>query len=155
MKAVDVTVAGRLEAARRLCLEAGERLSAARLRTLELVLAADGPVKAYDLARRFHADGPASVITIYRALSFWARMGVVRKVETLNAFIAAAQGGETSAFLLCGDCGRTEEVCVDMADEVAAAARAIGFQVGRLTLEAGGRCRACSVRRLVVAEPEA
>ena len=149
-----MAITGRLEAARRLCLTSGERLSPARLRTLELVLAAEGPVKAYDLARRFHVDGPASVITIYRALSFWARMGVVRKVETLNAFVAVALPGETSAFLLCGACGRTEEVPVDVAEEVGAVARAIGFQVGRLTLEAGGRCRDCSARRIVITEPE-
>lgn len=144
----------RLAAARRLCRETGERLSPSRLRTLELVLAADGPVKAYDLARRFHADGPASVITIYRALSFWARLGVVRRVETLNAFVAASLPGETSAFLLCGVCGRTEEVSIDVTEEVGAVARAIGFQLGRLTLEAGGRCRDCSTRRLVIGEPE-
>ncbi len=151
---MEATVQGRLEAARRLCLETGERLSPARLRTLELVLAADGPVKAYDLAKRFHDGGPASVITIYRALSFWAKMGVVRKVETLNAFIAVALPGETSAFLLCGACGRTQEVTIDVTEEVGAVARALGFQLGRLTLEAGGRCRDCSGRRLVVAEPE-
>jgi len=149
-----VAITERMAAARRLCLERGERLSPARLRTLELVLASDGPVKAYDLARRFHPDGPASVITIYRALSFWARMGVVRRVETLNAFVAAALPGQASAFLLCGACGRTEEVSIDVMDEVGAVARAIGFQLGRLTLEAGGRCRDCSGRRMVISEPE-
>ena len=144
----------RLQAARRLCQAAGERLSQPRLRVLERVIEAGGPVKAYDLADRLYGGRAASVITVYRALAFWARMGLVRKVETLNAFIATSSIG-ASAFLLCGGCGATEEIPFDGLGAVERVAETLGFKVDRLMLEAGGLCRRCAAKVVVVNEVEA
>ncbi len=141
------SIARQLAKARQLCETEGERVSAPRLRTLELVLAARGPVKAYDLAERFHGDGAASAITIYRALKFWERMGLVRRVATLNAFIASSNREVTSntVAFLCTECGARAEIPVGVPGEIETAALALGFDIERLTLEAGGRCRRCAV----------
>ncbi len=151
----DVT--HRLFQARLLCARTGARLSDQRLRTLELVLQAAGPVKAYDLAKRFHSHGQASPITVYRALKFWEGLGLVRRIETLNAFVACAPGAATAnaAFLVCGACGDSAEIPLAVPADLAVAAAGLGFEIERLTFEAGGRCRRCARRITVVNEVEA
>jgi len=156
-ESVDTDVEERLAQAGRLCVRLGVRLSAQRLRTLELVLQARGPVKAYDIAKRFHSHGKASAITIYRALKFWEEIGLVRRIKSLNAFVASLDGAAASgfAFLICSDCGESAEIPLSSPTEVAAAALGLGFAIDRLTLEAGGRCRRCVARVVVINEVEA
>lgn len=146
----------RMEDALRRCHAAGERVSLSRRRTLELVLRADGPVKAYDLAQCFHGTASASVITVYRALDFWGRMGMVRRIETLNAFVATAHPDRetVSAFLLCVECGATQEVPLSNAADVGRAAGEQGFRITSLSIEAGGTCRACAAQRVLINEVE-
>jgi len=154
---VDTEVEERLAQARRLCARLGVRLSVQRLRTLELVLQAKGPVKAYDIAKRFYSYGKASAITVYRALKFWEEIGLVRRIKSLNAFVASLDGEAAPgfAFLVCSDCGESAEIPLASPAEVAAAAFGLGFEIDRLTLEAGGRCRRCVMRMIVVDEVEA
>ena len=154
---VDTEVEERLAQARRLCVRLGVRLSVQRLRTLELVLQAKGPVKAYDVAKRFYSHRRASAITIYRALKFWEEIGLVRRIKSLNAFVASLDGEAASgfAFLICRDCGESAEIPLSSPAEVAAAALGLGFEIDRLTLEAGGRCRRCVARVVVINEVEA
>ena len=75
-----------LEAAEALCAKRGERLTPVRRRVLELVLTAPGPVKAYDLLEALKpGSGTAKPPTVYRALDFLIGLGLVHKVEALNA----------------------------------------------------------------------
>ncbi len=153
---VDMDVEARLAQARHLCVRRGLRLSAQRLRTLELVLQARGPVKAYDIARRFYSHRRASAVTIYRALKFWEEIGLVRRIKSLNAFAASLDGEAAPgfAFLVCSACGESAEIPLSSPAEVAAAAFGLGFQIDRLTLEAGGRCRRCVARAVNANEME-
>jgi len=142
-------VGARLAEAQRLCEAQGERMTAPRLRTLELILSENAPVKAYDVIDRFHPDGAAKPPTVYRALSFLEQMGLIHRIESLNAFVAcqshtACEHGEShaAAFLLCDCCGRSEEVALSLA-EIERQAAVSGFETRRITLEARGLCRAC------------
>ena len=56
---------------------------------------------------------------------------------------------------MCGDCGESAEIPLSSPADVAAAAFGLGFAIDRLTLEAGGRCRRCVARVIVVNEVEA
>jgi Fur family zinc uptake transcriptional regulator len=135
----------RLEEAQALCVEAGERMTSSRLRTYELILEAAGPIKAYDVIDRFHPDGAAKPPTVYRALSFLEQMGLIHRIESLNAFVACDTRdlAHTAAFLLCDCCGSSEEIAIPRVPEIEATAAANNFQVNHVTLEAHGLCRAC------------
>ena len=134
-----------LEEAQPLCAEAGERMTTSRLRTYELILEAPGPIKAYDVIDRFHPDGAAKPPTVYRALSFLEQMGLIHRIESLNAFVACdtRDHPHTAAFLLCDCCGSSEEIAIPAVPEIEAAAARTGFQVKHVTLEAHGLCRGC------------
>lgn len=124
----------------------GERMTAARLRVLELLLAAGEPVKAYDLIARFGEDGqPAKPPTVYRALEFLERKGLVHRIASISAYVACTGGdnAHAAAFLICDCCGATEEVAASVADGLDGAAAKAGYAIERTTIEAHGRCPAC------------
>ena len=137
--------AQRLADAQTLCQEAGERMTTSRLRTYELILEANAPVKAYDVIDRFHPDGAAKPPTVYRALSFLEQMGLIHRIESLNAFVACDTRDEkhTAGFLLCDCCGQSVEIAIPNVAEIHAGAARTGFSVNHITLEARGLCAAC------------
>ncbi|HVZ29076.1 MAG TPA: Fur family transcriptional regulator [Asticcacaulis sp.] len=138
---------GKLADALALCAEAGERMTTSRLRTYELILEASGPVKAYDVIDRFHPEGAAKPPTVYRALSFLEQMGLIHRIESLNAFVACDTHDHkhTAGFLLCDCCGQSVEIALPHLHDVEASAARTGFKVNHITLEAHGLCKACSV----------
>jgi len=134
-----------------MCVLKGERMTSSRQRTLELVLQADGPIKAYDVIDRFHTEGAAKPPTVYRALSFLEQMGLIHRIESLNAYVACIDhdhGHEPikahrAMFLLCVCCGKSEEIVLPHFDGIDEAAHSKGFEISHLTLEAKGKCQAC------------
>ncbi len=144
-----VNTAARLAEAQTLCAEAGERMTTSRLRTYELILEASAPVKAYDVIDRFHPDGAAKPPTVYRALSFLEHMGLIHRIESLNAFVACGASDHstgshhTAGFLLCDCCGQSVEIALPALGAVDSRAAEAGFKVKRITLEARGLCQAC------------
>jgi Fur family zinc uptake transcriptional regulator len=134
-----------LMAAERRCEATDQRLTAPRRRVLELLLEADGPLKAYDLIAAFGGHGePAKPPTVYRALEFLERLGFAHRIESLNAYVPCRLEGEghAAAFLICDCCGAAEEFEPDFAPGLAAA-QAKGYAVSSVTLEARGLCPAC------------
>ena len=128
------------------CEGDGQRLTAPRRRVLELLLAAPGPVKAYDLIGAFGADGEAAKPpTVYRALEFLEKQGFAHRIESLNAYVACRLGSEVhaAAFLICDCCGDAREVEPTGSTAFMASAADAGYEVQSLTIEAHGMCGAC------------
>jgi Fur family zinc uptake transcriptional regulator len=128
------------------CAEDGERMTAPRRRVLELLLASEGPVKAYDLISRFADDKAAKPPTVYRALEFLERQGLAHRIESLNAYVACRLGAEThaAAFLICDCCGAASEIEPVGVEALVEAARGRGYAVSSLMVEARGVCAACA-----------
>ena len=109
---------------------------------LELVIADGGAVKAYDLLDRLRPDiGSPKPPTIYRALEFLSRLGLIHRVEALNAFIACdhSHEGELAEFFICEDCDRVEERHAHDHGEC----KPDGFEIKRSVVEHYGTCAGC------------
>jgi Fur family zinc uptake transcriptional regulator len=145
-----------LDAADAACATHGARLTPLRRQVLGLVLESDQPIGAYALLDRLkESRRGAAPPTVYRALEFLLGHGFVHKVERLNAFIgchSAALGHEhhdhdhahTVQFLICGKCGRVQELEDEsVRSALAKAASRAGFAPGRMTVEVEGVCRDC------------
>jgi Fur family zinc uptake transcriptional regulator len=141
----------RLDRAREVCEAAGGKLTDTRRDVLRLLIEADDPVAAYTLLDRLKAiRGGATPPTVYRALNFLMDIGLVHRIERLNAFVACADAHEhahahAAAFLICGQCGGVTELedhAIDGA--ITAAARARGFVPRRITVEVEGLCGGCA-----------
>ena len=140
----EPALARALTASEARCGATGERLTAPRRRVLELLLAADAPMKAYDLIAAFGDRGePAKPPTVYRALEFLERLGFAHRIESLNSYVPCRiEGGHAAAFLICDCCGEAAEFEPDLSPQLAAA-EATGYAVRAITLEARGLCAAC------------
>ena len=135
-----------LAAAEGRCQEDGERMTGPRRRVLELLLGAGEPVKAYDLIARFGADGQAAKPpTVYRALEFLERQGMVHRIASISAYVACTGGdpSHAAAFLICDCCGASAEIEPVAGQEITAIGERTGFLVQALTIEAHGLCKAC------------
>ena len=132
----------RLAAARAVCERAGERFTPLREHVLELVMADGGAVKAYDLLDRLKPEiGSPKPPTVYRALDFLSRHGLIHRVEALNAFIACdhSHEGHLAEFFICEGCDRVEERHAhDHAD-----CKPDGFLIRRSVVEHYGQCADC------------
>jgi len=141
-------VTASLAAAARRFTDSGESWTAPRQRTYELLLQAGRPVKAYDLIAAYAGAGrpPPKPPTVYRALDFLVVQGLAHRIESLNAFLAchADHHGAAAEFLICDCCGRVEELDLAIGSAAVEAARARGFQPGRIVLEVHGACAACA-----------
>jgi Fur family zinc uptake transcriptional regulator len=96
--------------------------------------------------------------TVYRALDFLCRQGLVHRLESLQAFIGCGQAGGHEAengaddgtghhaahFLICQDCGAAVEICDGQLDgAISQLAGRAGFAIANETIELSGRCAAC------------
>lgn len=123
------------------------RLTPTRRRVLELVLEADGPVKAYDLLDLLKSEQPnAAPPTVYRALEFLLEHHFIHRLETLNAFVSCfhPKHQHQGQFLICEGCGSVREVAENrLSDDLARLARDADFTPTRQVLEVYGTCARC------------
>lgn len=138
------SVSEQVNAARKICESQNERFTPLRAHIYELIVRADGPIKAYDLLEQLRPDrGSPKPPTVYRALDFFARLGLVHRVEALNAYIACdhTHPGHIAEFFICQDCDIVIETHGHGHENCAPA----GFTISRSVIEHYGKCQNCAL----------
>jgi Fur family zinc uptake transcriptional regulator len=126
----------------------GNRSTPLRRRVLEVLEEAHRPIGAYELVMRLEATSgrrhaPPSV---YRTLEFLLEQHLAVRVESLNAFVAAAHSATTerTIFFLCNVCGAAEQIQSPKLQRVIDEDAAIlGFHVSKRVVELHGLCARC------------
>lgn len=130
-----------------LCADKRVRFTPLRKRVLELVWNNHKPAKAYDILTILQEeDKSAKPMTVYRTLDFLQEVGLVHKVDSLNAYVGCTHPGKNHScqFMICRVCGDITESCdtgVFSAIEEHAVKK--GFLVERQTIEIHGVCKGC------------
>lgn len=130
-----------------LCRLRGGALTPLRRRVLSLLLEAKRPVKAYDLLEKLKDERDAKPPTVYRTLDFLVEMGLVHRIESMQAFLACGQWKRhhASAFLICISCGSVSELDVrGSLENLRSEAEGFGFKSRSTVVEIRGICEACS-----------
>ena len=137
-----------LQSAAEHCLKNGANLTDLRRQVLDLVLAHDGVVKAYQILSDLQqARGSAAPPTVYRALELLVEQGILHRVEALNGYVVCRHldCAHPSVILTCRDCGKVDEMA---ADEGFMTLRQLcaghGFEMDEQQLLLNGRCVQCS-----------
>ncbi len=102
---------------------------------------------AYDILNDLRTSGFRAPSQVYRVLNKLLELGLIHKVETLNAFVACEQEHSTgnSVFAICDDCGSVEELPpISFADQVRKCGDRRGFTSREFVIELKGRCSECS-----------
>lgn len=135
--------------AEKICEKAGVRLTATRRAILEMLWQSHQPRKAYDLLAALSIkDTSAKPPTVYRALDFLLEMGLVHKVDSLNAFIAC-NSQHTHQYLICQNCGTVADIHdEDLNTMVQEKADRHGFRMTSPIIEVKGICAGCIAKDL-------
>lgn len=118
---------------------------------LDRLARAPGPLGAYALLDGLREEGLRAPLQVYRALDKLQSLGLVHRLESLNAFVACAHPhpheGEIAAFAICETCGSVEEFSDrEIAARLGGWTRARGFDAAKTTIEIRGACAACQRR---------
>ncbi len=136
-----------IDAAAHLCVEKGMRFTQMRRRVLALVWGGHQPIGAYAILEALKADYPrAAPPTVYRALEFLIGIGLIHRIESMNAFVGCTRPNErhSGQFLICGGCGSAAELDDSGIDDaVRRGAGALGFLAQRQMIEVTGLCPDC------------
>ncbi len=137
-----------LSAAEDICIKKKVRLTVIRRRVLELICSSHKAIGAYELLDLFREeDQKAKPITIYRALDFLMEVGLVHKVESLNAFIGCLQAdtNHQTIILICNNCKNAFELgATSVYKTIFAMSKKVQFAPASLTIELKGLCISCS-----------
>lgn len=140
---VESEIAAMVDQAKRMAKQSGSRLTAIREHVYVSLLRSGQPMKAYDILDTLHGVGAQQPPTVYRALDWLIKFGLVRRMSTVAKFVATpfdAPSGSI-AYLLCRRCGQAETVNIGALGQVLrATAKAKGFQEEETVIELMGLC---------------
>lgn len=116
---------------------------------LDALCRAEAPLSAYTILDRLREEGFRAPLQVYRALDKLLELGLVHRLESINAFVACAHPHEHErgliAFAICRACGRVEEFCDETVERrLDRWARSHSFRPQRTTIELSGTCVACA-----------
>jgi Fur family zinc uptake transcriptional regulator len=130
-----------------LCSRRGTRLTELRAQVLELIWRSHAPIGAYEILDRLTASrGRVAPPTVYRALEFLGREGLIHRIDSLNAYVGCPQPGQAHAayFFICRACGDAAEIHdEELGFALARCVERAAFRVESATVELAGRCARC------------
>lgn len=107
-----------------------------------------GPLSAYTILDNLRDDGFRAPLQVYRALEKLMEIGVVHRLESLNAFVACQHANcemqTTIAFTICNTCGNVVELSNDtLSQELSSIAEREHFTLQKSAIELRGICSNC------------
>lgn len=107
----------------------------------DVLCRSEAALKAYDLLEKLQDQGLRAPMTIYRALEALIAYGYVKKIVSLNAYIAIRPGrpAQARAFLICKACMQAKEILLDKR-QVAALFSPLPVSASDVCIEAFGEC---------------
>ncbi|MCC9622608.1 transcriptional repressor [Thalassospira sp. MA62] len=133
--------------AEKICESQNARFTDMRRKVFSLIWDSHKAVTAYELLDALSAEGQrVQPPTIYRALEFLTDLGLVHRVESLNAYFGCDRPDcdHLGQYFICTNCGRVAEaVNAEMSNAVYMAAESVGFTIQATTVEIKGLCHDC------------
>jgi Fur family transcriptional regulator, zinc uptake regulator len=137
-----------LKNARLLCQQQGAKLTPLREQVLRLIWQSHQLLGAYDLIDMLAAASERRVAppTVYRALDFLLGLGMIHRINALNAYIGCPEPARKhpSYFLICTQCHTAKECNKDsLNQQIVQLGDEAGFVIQDQWLEVLGTCQAC------------
>ncbi|PTB86444.1 transcriptional repressor [Pseudidiomarina aestuarii] len=141
-----------MQQAERICADHGVRLTSKRKHILEVLLNAQAPRSAYEIAELYRqkTEENIPVMSVYRMLDFLMQNSLVHKLASNNKFIACAHiacshSHQTPQFLICDNCQQVREIGVDkqLIHALEESIEHNHFQLNSPQLELHGLCETC------------
>ena len=106
------------------------------------------PMTAYHLLESLRDEGLRAPPQIYRALEKLITLGIVHRLDSLNAFVAcrhpSCEPHRVSAFAICDQCQQVSEISdPELVKHLRALALEAGLTPRRSNIELQGLCEVC------------
>lgn len=137
-----------LQHARTLCIAHSVKLTPTREQVLKLVWDSHKPIGAYTIMEALAELSKRRVAppTVYRALDFLLDLGLIHRINSLNAFIGCTSPDSEhhNYFLICESCKLTVELDPEfMQKPIDTLSQTSGFEIKTQSLELMGLCPNC------------
>jgi Fur family zinc uptake transcriptional regulator len=117
---------------------------------MDALNASPAPLSAYTLLDHLRDQGFRAPLQVYRALEKLVELGMVHRLESLNAFMACqhqsceAENGDSVLFAICGTCKSVEELTsLRLEQTIQELAGVAGFTLKSSVIELRGTCNHC------------
>ena len=116
---------------------------------LNVLLQAGLPLSAYSILEKLRKHGFKAPLQVYRALEQLIGLGLVHRLESLNAFIACShmscQTSGATAFVICDRCETVQEICDDsVSGFLASITKKTKMKASKSNIELHGLCNDCT-----------
>ena len=116
---------------------------------LDFLISANQPSGAYSILDSLRQYGFKAPLQVYRALDQLIDLGLVHRLESLNAFIACShmscETSGASAFVICDNCETVQEICDDtVTGFLTSLAEKTKMKASRSNIELHGLCNGCA-----------
>lgn len=136
--------------AEQVCELRNQRFTKLRKRVFELVWQQHKPIRAYDVLEQLQQDGRAAPPTVYRALDFLLELGLIHRIESMNAFVGCnnPELKHEGQFFICNTCGAFVELdSTPINSAISHSAENSGFEIQQRTIEIMGLCPECKAKK--------
>ena len=138
-----------LQLAREICQKNKVNMTPTKEQVLKLIWQSHRPIGAYQIQDQLAKISHKAVAppTVYRALQFLTKLGLVHKIPSLNSFIGCPfpNSPQSNLFLICEGCGNIAEASCSSVDLVLQkTCRDSNFNLNSKTIELLGLCFLCS-----------
>lgn len=125
-----------------------ENLTKNQALVMAALSASKEPMSAYTILDDLRDDGFRAPLQVYRALEKLLELGLVHRLESLNAFIACNHHGcdrhAAIAFMICDSCGQATEISDSaLTRRLKKLAEAQTFALRSSAVELRGICNSC------------
>ena len=127
--------------------EASVKLTKNQKLVFDVLRQEKAPLTAYAILDQLRDAGFRAPAQVYRGLEKLMELGLIHRLETLNAYVACSHShgaGGGVIFTICDQCGGVEEFCDEaLSQKLAERARESAFTVDRSIVELHGACGSC------------
>lgn len=127
--------------------KADYKVTGPRRTVLGVLEEAEIPLSPYDIQERVSATTPINVVTIYRVLAVFEKLGIAHRIHTKEGYMRCDfEGGKgCHYFAVCKKCGRSYEFLRDNCAVEKIIPKALPFKHLKHLSEIAGICDDCSL----------
>ena len=138
-----------LQLAREICQKNKVNLTPTKEQVLKLIWQSHRPIGAYQIQDQLAKISRKAVAppTVYRALQFLTKLGLIHKIPSLNSFIGCPfpNSPQSNLFLICEGCGNIAEVSCNSVDYLLQkTCGTANFNLNSKNIELFGLCVLCN-----------
>ncbi len=141
-------ISSAINRAEALCRKQQARLTPTRREVLSVIWQSHKPLGAYAITEEINHRAERKVLppTVYRAIDFLLQLGLIHRIDSLNAYIGCAfpEATHSDMFLICRQCGSVAECCDEKIDDaISQTTQQARFTPESRSLEILGLCSGC------------